>query len=151
MPVVFIVTERGYQKVISNIQEIKARGGRVIIITTEDERDLKTYSEHIIQVPKVHHCLQSILTTVPLQLLAYYIAYVPLVIKQADLVLCNSEATAREIHRRLNVPTNKLITIKLCFDRNNLSPKMLPRENFFLVLGLHNHHKNLLKLEGYLF
>ena len=74
MPVVFIVTERGYEKVISNIQEVRARGGRIIIITTEMNDELKIYSDHILQVPKVHHCLQSVLTAIPLQLLAYHIA-----------------------------------------------------------------------------
>ncbi len=74
MPVVFIITERGYDKVMSNMQEVRARGGRIIIITTEKNDELQTYSDHIIQVPKVHHCLQSILTTIPLQILAYHIA-----------------------------------------------------------------------------
>ena len=74
MPVVFIVTERGYDKVMSNIQEVRARGGRIIIITTEKSDELQTYSDHIMQVPRVHHCLQSILTTIPLQILAYHIA-----------------------------------------------------------------------------
>ena len=81
MPVVFIVTKRGYEKVVSNIQEVRARGGRIIIITTEMNDELKTYSDHIIQVPQVHHCLQSVLTTIPLQLLAYHIA----VIKGCDV------------------------------------------------------------------
>jgi len=74
MPVVFIVTQRGYEKVISNIQEVRARGGKIIIITSEMNDELKEFSSHIIQVPKVHHCLQAILTTVPLQILAYHIA-----------------------------------------------------------------------------
>ncbi|SVC42363.1 uncharacterized protein METZ01_LOCUS295217, partial [marine metagenome] len=74
MPVVFIVTERGFDKVMSNIQEVRARGGQIIIITTETSDELQTYSDHIIKVPKVHHCLQSVLTTIPLQLLAYHIA-----------------------------------------------------------------------------
>ena len=74
MPVVFIVTERGYDKIVSNIQEVRTRGGRIIIVTTEMNDELQTYSDHIIQVPKVHHCLQSVLTTIPLQLLAYHIA-----------------------------------------------------------------------------
>lgn len=74
MPVVFMVTQRGYGKVISNIQEVRARGGKIIIVTSEMNDELKEYSEHIIPVPKVHHCLQSILTTIPLQLLAYHIA-----------------------------------------------------------------------------
>ena len=74
MPVVFLLTERGYDKVVSNIQEVRARGGRIIIITTEMNDELQRYSDHIIQVPKVHHCLQSVLTTIPLQYLAYHIA-----------------------------------------------------------------------------
>ncbi len=74
MPVVFIVTQKGYEKVISNIQEVRARGGTIIIITSEMNDELKEYSSHIIHVPKVHHCLQAILTTIPMQLLAYHIA-----------------------------------------------------------------------------
>ena len=74
MPVVFIVTERGYDKIVSNIQEVRARGGKIIIITSEENTELKEYSEHIIQVPRVHHCLQAVLTTIPLQLLAYHMA-----------------------------------------------------------------------------
>tara|TARA_Y100001968_G_scaffold40543_1_gene30782 strand:+ start:116 stop:1951 length:1836 start_codon:yes stop_codon:yes gene_type:complete len=74
MPVVFIVTQKGYDKIVSNIQEVRARGGRIIIITTEKNDELSTYSDHIIYVPKVHHCIQSVLTSIPLQLLAYYIA-----------------------------------------------------------------------------
>ena len=74
MPVVFIVTERGYDKIVSNIQEVRARGGKIIIITSEVNAELKEYSEHIIQVPRIHHCLQAVLTTIPLQLLAYHMA-----------------------------------------------------------------------------
>ena len=74
MPVVFIVTEKGYEKIVSNIQEVRARGGKIIIITSEVNAELKRYSDHIIEVPRVHHCLQAILTTIPLQLLAYHIA-----------------------------------------------------------------------------
>ena len=74
MPVVFIVTEKGYDKIVSNIQEVRARGGKIIIITSELNAELKEYSDHIIQVPRIHHCLQAVLTTVPLQLLAYHMA-----------------------------------------------------------------------------
>ena len=74
MPVVFIVTEKGYDKIVSNIQEVRARGGKIIIITSELNVELKEYSEHIIQVPRIHHCLQAVLTTIPLQLLAYHMA-----------------------------------------------------------------------------
>jgi len=74
MPVVFIVTEKGYEKIVSNIQEVKARGGKIIIITSESNKELENFSDHIIQVPKVNHCLQPVLTTIPLQLLAYHMA-----------------------------------------------------------------------------
>ena len=74
MPVVFIVTEKGYDKIVSNIQEVRARGGKIIIITSEVSEGLKEYSDHIIQVPRIHHCLQPVLTTIPLQLLAYHMA-----------------------------------------------------------------------------
>jgi len=74
MPVVFIVTDKGYDKIVSNIQEVRARGGKIIIITSEVNAELKEYSEHIIQVPRIHHCLQAVLTTIPLQLLAYHMA-----------------------------------------------------------------------------
>ena len=74
MPVVFLVTKNGYEKIVSNIQEVRARGGRIIIITTELNEELKKYSNHIVYVPRVHHCLQSIISNIPLQLLAYHIA-----------------------------------------------------------------------------
>ncbi len=74
MPVVCIVTDKGYEKIVSNIQEVRARGGKIIIISSAVNKELKMYSDHIIEVPRVHHCLQAILTTIPLQLLAYHIA-----------------------------------------------------------------------------
>ena len=76
-------------------------------------------------------------------LLAYHLAYVPFVLHQAERVLCNSTATAREIHHWLRVPRRKLITIRLGFDQEQLRPLDLPRQPFFLVLGRHDHHKNL--------
>ncbi|MBT6871295.1 MAG: glutamine--fructose-6-phosphate transaminase (isomerizing) [Candidatus Marinimicrobia bacterium] len=74
MPVVFIVTEKGYGKIVSNIQEVKARGGRVIIVTSENAEELSQYSDHIITIPSTENALMPIITTIPLQLLAYYIA-----------------------------------------------------------------------------
>ena len=76
-------------------------------------------------------------------LLAYHLAYVPFVLHQAERVLCNSEATAREIHHWLRVPRRKLVVIRLGFDQDQLRPLDLPRQPFFLVLGRHDHHKNL--------
>jgi glucosamine--fructose-6-phosphate aminotransferase (isomerizing) len=74
MPVVFIVTEKGFDKIVSNIQEVKARGGRIIIVTTMDDPSLEALSQHIIKIPETHNCLTPIVTTIPLQLLAYYIS-----------------------------------------------------------------------------
>ena len=76
-------------------------------------------------------------------LFAYYSLYVPKVLNKADLILCNSEATASEINHRFEMPISKLIKIKLGFDRKYLYPQNLIREDFFLVLGRHNPHKNL--------
>ncbi len=74
MPVVFVVTQTGFEKIISNIQEVKARGGRIIIVTSELTEELQELSDQIIVVPAVHNCLSPIITTIPLQLLAYHIA-----------------------------------------------------------------------------
>ena len=76
-------------------------------------------------------------------LLAYHLAYVPLVLRQAVRVLCNSEATAREVHGRLGVPARRLVPIRLGFQPGLLRPLGLEREPFFLVLGRHDPHKNL--------
>ena len=82
----------------------------------------------------------------PSPLLAYHLAYVPLVLHRAALVLCNSEATAREVHGRLGVPLRRLLPIRLGFDPGLLRPLGLEREPFFLVLGRHDPHKNLARL-----
>jgi glutamine---fructose-6-phosphate transaminase (isomerizing) len=75
MPVVFIAT-RGlqYDKVISNIEEVRARGGVVIAVATEGDDDIRRYSDHVVYVPDVIEPLQPLLTVVPLQLLAYHAA-----------------------------------------------------------------------------
>tara|TARA_B100002052_G_scaffold124812_1_gene114574 strand:- start:699 stop:2534 length:1836 start_codon:yes stop_codon:yes gene_type:complete len=77
MPVVVIVTRKGYDKILSNIQEVKSRGGKIITISTEQTDDLKELSDHFIYLKNVstlHNSLTPILTSVPLQLLAYHIA-----------------------------------------------------------------------------
>jgi glycosyltransferase involved in cell wall biosynthesis len=76
-------------------------------------------------------------------LLGYHLIYVPLVLHRAVRVLCNSEATAREVHGRLGVPARRLVPIRLGFDPGRLRPLGRPREPFFLVLGRHDPHKNL--------
>jgi glycosyltransferase involved in cell wall biosynthesis len=79
-------------------------------------------------------------------LLAYHLAYVPLVLHRAVRVLCNSEATAREVHGRLGVSARRLEPIRLGFDPGLLRPLGLERQPFFLVLGRHDPHKNLARL-----
>ena len=75
MPVVVIAPKDSlFDKVISNVREIKARGGRVIAVTTEDCHPLDEIADHIIKVPQTLPMLMPIVTCVPLQLLAYHIA-----------------------------------------------------------------------------
>ncbi|MCY4174409.1 MAG: glycosyltransferase family 1 protein [Cyanobacteria bacterium MAG CAR3_bin_5] len=79
----------------------------------------------------------------PGPLLAYHLTYVPLVLHQAERVLCNSEATAREVHGWLRVPRHKLVVVRLGFDPGQLCPLDQPRQPFFLVLGRHDYNKNI--------
>ena len=75
MPILALVPQDGvYQKVISNVEEIKARQGRLILIGTEGDQHLKTITDDIIYLPAVHEDMNPILYTVPAQLLAYAIA-----------------------------------------------------------------------------
>ena len=75
MPVVVIATKKGhYQKVVSNIQEIKSRKGKIIGIVTKGDQSVKALADHVIEVPETLECLTPLLTTIPLQLLSYHIA-----------------------------------------------------------------------------
>jgi glucosamine--fructose-6-phosphate aminotransferase (isomerizing) len=75
MPVVFIATKDStYEKVVSNIEEVRARRGKVIAIATEGDEEIKKRADHIIYIPPTQPMLTPILTIIPLQLLAYYIA-----------------------------------------------------------------------------
>ena len=75
MPVVVIATRNGlYEKVLSNIQEIKARKGRVIAIVTKGDTVISKIADTCIELPETMECLDPLITTVPLQLLAYHIA-----------------------------------------------------------------------------
>ena len=75
MPVFVIATKKGhYEKVVSNIQEIKSRKGKIIGIVTEGDTDVKNLADHIIEVPETLEILTPLLTTIPLQLLSYHIA-----------------------------------------------------------------------------
>jgi glutamine---fructose-6-phosphate transaminase (isomerizing) len=75
VPVVAVATEcHVYPKVLSNIQEVKARGAEVIAIATEGDEQIKGLADHVLYVPRSHELLSPILVTVPLQLFAYHIA-----------------------------------------------------------------------------
>ena len=77
MPVVVVAPRCGtYEKVVSNIQEIKARKGRVIAVVTEGDELVRKIADYCIEVPATEECLTPLLTVIPLQLLAYYIAVV---------------------------------------------------------------------------
>ena len=75
MPVVVIATRSElYEKILSNIQEVKARGGRIIAIVTEGDKTIAEIADYCIEVPQTMECFDPILASVPLQLMAYHIA-----------------------------------------------------------------------------
>ena len=77
MPVVFIAPKCStYEKIVSNIQEVKARKGKVISVVTEGDRQVKALSDVVIEIPETEEALMPLLTVIPLQLLAYHIAVV---------------------------------------------------------------------------
>jgi glucosamine--fructose-6-phosphate aminotransferase (isomerizing) len=75
MPVFVIATRKGhYEKVVSNIQEIKSRKAKIIAIVTKGDKEVAALADHCIEIPEIEESLSPILTTIPLQLLAYHIA-----------------------------------------------------------------------------
>ena len=75
MPVFVIATKKGhYEKVVSNIQEIKSRKGKIIAVVTEGDVQVTELADHVIEVPETFESLTPLLTTIPLQLLSYHIA-----------------------------------------------------------------------------
>ena len=75
MPIFVIATNRGhYEKVVSNIQEIKSRAGKIIAVVTEGDTQVREIADHVIEVPDTEEALTPLLTTIPLQLLSYHIA-----------------------------------------------------------------------------
>jgi glucosamine--fructose-6-phosphate aminotransferase (isomerizing) len=75
MPVVFVVPKDGiYEKVVSNLQEVKARRGRIIAIANEDDHEIEHLAEFVIRVPRTYGYFGPILNIIPLQLLSYYMA-----------------------------------------------------------------------------
>ncbi len=75
MPVIVIAPKQGhYDKVVSNIQEIKSRSGKIIAIVTKGDSQVKELADHVIEIPETSDALSPLLTTIPLQLLSYHIA-----------------------------------------------------------------------------
>ena len=75
MPVVVIATKKNhYEKVLSNIQEIKSRKGKIIAVVSEGDVQVKALADHLIEIPACEEALTPLLASIPLQLLAYYIA-----------------------------------------------------------------------------
>lgn len=75
MPVVVIATQHSnYEKVISNIQEVRARKGRVIAIATEGDEHIKQHADHVIYIPQCEEAMLPLIASVPLQLLSYHVA-----------------------------------------------------------------------------
>ena len=75
MPIVFIATHHQlYEKIISNMQEVKSRNGRILAVVTEGDKQVRALADNTIEVPATSNALVSLLSVVPLQLLAYYVA-----------------------------------------------------------------------------
>ena len=76
----------------------------------------------------------------------YHLIYIPLVLKQSKIILCNSISTANDLNRFYNVPRHKLFPIKLGFNNKKYYPITKIRQKFFLIIGRHNPHKNLIRV-----
>lgn len=75
MPIVFIATHHKlYEKIISNMQEVKSRKGRILAIVTVGDEHVREIADNVIEIPKTENCLVPLLSVVPLQILAYYVA-----------------------------------------------------------------------------
>lgn len=75
MPSVIIApNDHLYEKIVSNVQQVKARGGSIIAIVTEGDTIIRNIADHVLEVPEMPECLSPIITSIPLQLLSYYIA-----------------------------------------------------------------------------
>lgn len=75
MPVIVVAQQQNhYDKIVSNIQEIKARNGKIIAVVTKGDEQVRSLADHVIEVPYISEALSPIITTIPLQLLSYHIA-----------------------------------------------------------------------------
>lgn len=75
MPIVFLATHHQlYEKIISNMQEVKSRNGRILAVVTEGDQQVKKIADNVLKIPRTLNALVPLLSVVPLQLLAYYVA-----------------------------------------------------------------------------
>ena len=75
MPIVFIATHHQlYHKIISNMQEVQSRGGRILAVVTEGDTDIQKFAHDLLEVPDIINCLEPLLSVLPMQLLAYHVA-----------------------------------------------------------------------------
>ena len=75
MPIVFIATHHQlYHKIISNMQEVQSRNGRILAVVTEGDTDIQKFAHDLLEVPDILNCLEPLLSVVPMQLLAYHVA-----------------------------------------------------------------------------
>ena len=75
MPIVFLAMHyQLYEKIISNIQEVKSRNGCILAVVTEGDQQVKEIANNVLEVPRILNALVPLLSVVPLQLLAYYVA-----------------------------------------------------------------------------
>ena len=75
IPILFLATHHKlYEKIISNMQEVKSRNGRILAIVTEGDKQVKAIADSVIEVPQTLNALVPLLSVVPLQILAYYVA-----------------------------------------------------------------------------
>lgn len=75
MPIVFLAMHyQLYEKIISNMQEVKSRNGRILAVVTEGDQQVKEIADNVLEVPRTLNALVPLLSVVPLQLLAYYVA-----------------------------------------------------------------------------
>lgn len=75
MPVLFVATHhQQYQKIVSNMEEVKARGGRIIAVVTEGDEQIKAIADRVIEVPQTLNFLAPLLSVIPLQMQAYHVA-----------------------------------------------------------------------------
>lgn len=71
----FLATHhRLYHKIISNMQEVQSRGGRILAVVTEGDMDIRKFAHNVLEVPDTLNCLVPLLSVVPMQLLAYHVA-----------------------------------------------------------------------------